>query len=141
MRIWPRSLTARLLASCWLLSSVTVGLVGGIAFWRTRDALRSAAFDRLSVIADLKEDALQVWVDAQRDATVALAALPSITTQADVLMSRPETSVDYQTARDLLTRSLVSAATSRPELVEIVLLTDVGGKVILSTNSAREGEY
>jgi class 3 adenylate cyclase/HAMP domain-containing protein len=138
---WSRSLTARLLGYFSLLSLITVALLGVVAFFRAKDALTSSVFERLSVIADLKQDALAVWVEGQRDATVALARLPSIQAQLDVLWIEPEISPEYRAAYARLSQYLVYVSTSRPELSEICILSDAGGKVIFSTNKAREGEY
>jgi class 3 adenylate cyclase/HAMP domain-containing protein len=138
---WSRSLTARLLGYFSLLSLITVALVGVVAFLRARDALKRSVFERLSVIADLKQDALAVWIDGERHATVALARVPSILSQLDVLWTEPVTSPEYRAAYARLSQYLVYVSTSRPELAEICILSDVDGKVIFSTNKAHEGEY
>jgi HAMP domain-containing protein len=140
MKLWARSLSARLLGYFSLLSLITVALVGVVTFLRAKEALTGLVFERLRLIADLKGDALAVWVEGQRDATVGLARLPSIQAQLDELWSQPAASAEYRAAYARLSQFFASASASRPELAEISILADAGGKVIFSTNKASEGE-
>ena len=55
MKFWQQSLTTKVANYFLLLSLITVGIVGSVAYFRARNALRAAAFDRLRVAATLKE--------------------------------------------------------------------------------------
>ena len=90
MKFWKKSLMARLVGYYLLLSLVTVGLVGIIAFTRAREALKQSIFNRLEAVSTLKEDALNRWIDDQRRDVVFIAWLPEVGEQAGLLLSRPE---------------------------------------------------
>lgn len=132
---------ARLVGYFSVLSFTTVTLVGTVAFVRARVELRNLVFERLSAIANLKEDALNLWVEAQREATVSLAQLSEVRSQAELILTLPENDPKYRAAHDLLSQYFNSAITSRPELEEVFILTKVGGQIRLSTNEQMEGEY
>ena len=131
----------RLVTAFSLLSLLTVSAVGAIAFFRARAVIKNLVFQRLSVTANLKEEALNLWVENQREATVSLAQLPEIREQAGLLLTRNKTDPQFQAAYRLLKRYLISAIASRSELAEVFLLTDIGGKIVISTNENSEGNY
>lgn len=124
-----------------LLSLLTVSSMGAIAFYGSRVVITRLVFDRLRATAILKQDALNLWVENQRDATIALAQLPEIRDRASVLLEQDSNSPDYIAAYIQIKRSLSSVIASRPELQEVFILSDVGGKVILSTQQQHENEY
>ncbi len=138
MRLWKRSLLARLVGYFLLLSLATVSLVGLIAYIRAREALKQSVFDRLGAVATLKEDELNRWIDDQRRDVVFIAWLPEVRAQAGLLLSRPSSDPDYQTAYELLTEYLKFVVTSTSDSAELLIL-DLDGHVILSTDKAREG--
>lgn len=131
----------RLVTTFSLLSLLTVSSVGAMAFLGARGVIKRLVFDRLRVTAILKEDALNLWVDNQQAATIAIAQLQEVRTQAEILLTRPETDPAFIHAYQLLGQYLSSAQASRPDLQEVFILTDIGGKILLSTNKSREGEY
>ena len=141
MKFWKKSLMARLVIYFLLLSLVTVSLVGYIAFLRAREALTQAVFDQLETATTLKEDELNRWVADQRQDVLLIAALPEVRTQAEVLLSHAESEPEYQSAYALLSDYMAAVAARKLDLQEIFILTDVGGKVILSTDKTHEGEY
>ncbi|MEH2463872.1 hypothetical protein [Nostoc sp.] len=68
MKLWNQHLTTKVASSFLFLSLVTVGVVGGFAFINARDALKQAAFEKLSAAATLKEEEITRWFeDQQRD--------------------------------------------------------------------------
>ncbi len=56
MKFWNQRLTNKAASSFLLLSLVAVSVVGGVGFVKAREALKQAAFERLSVTATLKEE-------------------------------------------------------------------------------------
>ena len=65
---WKQHLTTKVASSFLLLSLVAVGIVGGVAYWRAREALKRAALNQLQVTATLKEEEINRWFeDQQRD--------------------------------------------------------------------------
>ncbi|HET7496543.1 MAG TPA: hypothetical protein VFJ80_13980, partial [Candidatus Limnocylindrales bacterium] len=58
-RPWRRSLRTRLVAYFFLLSAITVLVVGAIAYFRATDDLTRAVYDRLDSVAANKRDSLE----------------------------------------------------------------------------------
>src|SRR6266545_3487618 len=141
MRFWTRSLMVRLVSYFLLLSLVTVSLVGYLAYTQATEALKLAVFDRLSALADVKEGELNRWVDDEVHSVVLIARLPDVRTQVRTLMSRPESDPSYETAHAALAAYLSALVSSEPELQEVFVLSDVGGKIIVSTQPLHEGQY
>ena len=112
MKFWKKSLMARLVGYYLVLSLVMVGLVGFVAFTRAREALKESVFNRLEAVSTLKEDVLNRWIDDQRRDVVFVAWLPEIGEQAGLLLSRPESSPEFQTAYSILSEYLKFLVTS-----------------------------
>jgi signal transduction histidine kinase/HAMP domain-containing protein len=138
MRFWKKSLMARLVGYYLLLSLVTVGLVGIVAFTRAREALKQSIFNRLEAVSTLKEDVLNRWIDDQRRDVVFIAWLPEVGEQAGLLLSRPESTPEFQTAYSILSKYLKFLVTSTSDSAELFIL-DLDGNIILSTDKSHEG--
>ncbi len=141
MGFWKKSLTARLVVNFFLLSLVTVSLVGYIAFRLSRDALTQAVFNQLETTATLKENELNRWVADQRQDVLLIAALPEVRTQAALLLNHAESEPEYQSAYTLLSEHLANVSARKLDLQEIFILSDKGGQILISTNKAHEGEH
>jgi hypothetical protein len=63
MKFWNQYFTTNITRSFLLLSLVSVGVVGGVAFFKAREALKQAAFNRLNVTATLKEEEITRWFE------------------------------------------------------------------------------
>jgi signal transduction histidine kinase len=138
MNFWKKSLMARLVVYYLLLSLTTVGLVGVIAFTQAREALKQSVFNRLEAVSTLKEDALNRWIDDQRRDVVFIAWLPEIGEQAGLLLNRPESSPEFQSAYTILSEYLKFLVTSTSDSAELFIL-DLDGNIILSTDKSHEG--
>lgn len=141
MKIWRKSLMFRLISAFSALSLVTVSSGGAIAFFRARWIIERLIFERLEVTATLKEEALNLWVENQRSAVAALAQLPEIRDRASSLLSSTASETEANSAYTEIQEFLTSTATTRPELKELFILTDVGGQIVASTEPGREGLY
>lgn len=141
MKFLKKSLMARLGIYFLLLSVVVMGLVGYITFMRAREALKQSAFNRLSAIATLKEGELNRWIGDQYQDLLFIAQLAEVRDQAEILLSHEPTEPEYQEAYASLSKYLLFIVATKPDLQEILILTDVGGKIVVSTDKAHEGEY
>lgn len=139
MKFWKRSLLARLVLSYLLLSLLTVGLVGFIAFIQAREALRASIFERLNGVATLKSNELNRWVNDQLRDILFIASLPTIQIQGEILFNQPQTAPAYQVAYTALSTYLAAVIAEKPGLQEIFIL-DMKGNVIISTEPAHVGE-
>jgi GAF domain-containing protein/HAMP domain-containing protein len=141
MKFFKKSLMARLVIYFLLLSVVVMSLVSHIAFVQAKETLTQSTYDRLSAIATLKEDELNQWVNTQRQDVRFITQLSEVQGHAEALLTREETEPEYQAAYNFLTDYLTSIIASKTDLQEIFILTDVGGKIVLSTDKTHEGEY
>ncbi len=141
MAFWSRSLRLRLISYFALLSCLTVFSVGLLTFLGARILITRLVFDRLRVSALLKEEAINLWIDNQRDATIAIGQLNDIRNALPLLLLDDRRNLASAQAYSEVKQTLNSALASRPELAEVLILSKTGGKVILSTNPDREGEY
>ncbi|MEM8722279.1 MAG: response regulator [Cyanobacteria bacterium P01_G01_bin.39] len=139
MKLPQLSLTTKIANYFLMLALITVSIVGGVAYFRARGALKQAAFDRLNVAATLKEQEIARWFeDKQRD-FLQTTQLPDVQSNLEILLNS-EDEEDRQEAYLVLDRYLTRINQIKPSLREIFVL-DRSNKIILSTNKEREGEY
>ncbi len=125
-------LTTKVASLFLLWSLVAMGIVGGVAFFRAREALKQAAFNQLSVAATLKEEEITRWFQDREQDFLAIARLPEI---------RQLKAQNYDLATSKrLSNYLVEIVQTKPDFQEIFIL-DRTNKVILSTNKLHEGQY
>ncbi|MBP0018596.1 MAG: HAMP domain-containing protein [Cyanobacteria bacterium SBLK] len=128
---------SRLIGAFSLLSLVTVSSAGAIAFFRGRAEIEKLVFERLEVTATLKEEALNLWVDNQRNAVASLARVPEIRDLVEDLLTSEERETNYNTLHEYLD----SVLATKPEFLELFILSDIGGRILISTERDREGQY
>ena len=139
MKLPQLSLTTKIANSFLLLALITVSIVGGVAYFRARGALKQAAFDRLNVAATLKEQEIARWFeDRQRD-FLHTTQTPDVRANLDILLNSGD-KLAKRRAYQVLEEYLFRVSQIKPSLREISIL-DRSNKIILSTNKAREGEY
>ena len=110
-----------------------------MAYFRAREALKQAAFDRLSVAATLKEGEITRWFEDQQRDFLQTTQMPDVQANLDILLnSRNEEA--KQKAYQILKQYLNRLNQIKPSLKEIYVL-DRSNKIILSSNQQREGEY
>ncbi|MEY4518534.1 MAG: hypothetical protein RLZZ499_1133 [Cyanobacteriota bacterium] len=139
MKLPQLSLTTKIANYFLLLALITVSIVGGVAYFRARAALKQAAFDRLSVAATLKEGEITRWFEDQQRDFLHTTQMPDVQANLDILLnSRNEEA--KQKAYQILKQYLNRLNQIKPSLKEIYVL-DRSNKIILSSNQQREGEY
>ncbi len=141
MRFWRRSLLARLVISFLLLTWLVVSLVTGFTFAQAREALTNSIFEHLATIAGQKEDALQRWIDIQREDIHFVAAMPGIPAQVETLLTAEPASPEYQAAYNRLAKALAAVIDRKLDVQEVFILSDPGGKILYSTQKENEGKY
>jgi signal transduction histidine kinase/CheY-like chemotaxis protein len=140
MKFWEQNITAKVASFFLLLSLLTVGGVGGVAFNNARDALKQAAFNRLSVTATLKEDEITRWFEDQERDFFLVTQFPDIQQHLKTILSTSPTDRAFQASHATLVRYLTDVATIKPNLSEISVL-DRSNRIIVSTNPVRQGQY
>ncbi|MBE9040971.1 cache domain-containing protein, partial [Oscillatoriales cyanobacterium LEGE 11467] len=141
MKFWKHSLMSRLVGRFSLLSMVAVFGVGAIAFWQAKSTLETLVLEHLEVSATLKASALDRWVRHRREETMALAALPELRDRTDILRSADEASAEFVAARAEIQKILRSAVVGRSDWVQVAVLSGGEGKIWVSTDRSRQGEY
>ena len=141
MRFWNRSLMARLVSYFLLLSLVIVALAGALASIGGREAFKQSVAERLQVIAALEKDQLYRWVEHQRQDLVLLASSPMVRSLAEPLLQPDAAPAEAQAAYARLQDYLTATLAIKPDLKEIFILGDVGGRIVLSTDQSHEGIY
>ncbi len=142
MKLWTKSLMSRLVVYFLLLLLVTVFCVGAIAFTHARATIRDLVVEQLEVSAKLKEEALNRWLNHQREATISLAQLPQVRTSTQVLLSADRSSPEFKQADAQIQQVLTSALVVHPdELQEILILSRQTGQILFSTDTRHSGQY
>ncbi len=141
MRFWQKSLRTRLTLYMLLLFVVPVIAVAILAYQQGRSALLDSTFNRLETTATLKENDIQRWVSSQKNLVRLLARDPIFDTYGPILLTLDEEDPAFQTAHDALYRYLNGALVESPDVLEFAILSNVGGKVLLSTTPEHEGNF
>lgn len=140
MKFWNQHLTIKVASSFLFLSLVTVGVVGGFAFLNAREALKQAAFERLSAAATLKEEEITRWFEDQQRDFLLVTQFPDVQRNFQILLNSKASEADYRNAYKVLSDYLTNMVEIKPSLGEISIL-DRSNRIILSTNKQREGQY
>jgi len=140
LRLWNKSLTARLTGTFFILSLLAVILAGGLAYAEARKSLTASVYERLQAAAALRETSLNRWMDEQRLSMVFVTSIPEVRRQSGVLFNAPPSSAEGQAAYQILQQYLRSVVSGLAELDELLIL-NLDGKVLLSTRQDHEGQY
>lgn len=139
MKLPQLSLTTKIANYFLLLALITVSMVGGVAYFRARGALKQAAFDRLNVAATLKEQEIARWFeDRQRDFLHA-TQMPDVQRNLKILLGSEDIEAKQKAYR-VLDEYLTEIVRLKPSQREIFIL-DRSNKIVVSTNKEREGDY
>ncbi|MEH2302014.1 MAG: ATP-binding protein [Nostoc sp.] len=140
MKLWNQHLTTKVASSFLFLSLVTVGIVGGFAFINARDALKQAAFEKLSAAATLKEEEITRWFEDQQRDFLLVTQFQDGQNNFQILLNSKASDANYRNAYKVLSNYLTDMAKIKPSLGEIYII-DRSNRIILSTNKQREGQY
>lgn len=140
MQSWNQHLTTKVASSFLLLSLVAAGVVGGVAFFKAREALKQAAFNRLSVAATLKEEEIARWFEDQQRDFLLTTHFPDVQRNLKILFSSKYSNANYLAAYKILSDYLMGVAQMKPGFREIFIL-DRSNRVIVSTDKTHEGQY
>lgn len=137
---WKQHLTTKIASYFLLLSLVSVGTVGGVAFLKARDDLKKAAFDRLNVAATLKEEEITRWFEDQQRDFLLTTQFPDVQAKLNKILSDDLTVSDYHKTSSILLNYFQKVKGVKPNLEEISIL-DRTNKIIISTNKTLINQY
>ena len=139
MKLPQLSLTTKIANYFLLLSLITVSIVGGVAYFRAKEALKQAAFDRLNVAATLKEQEIARWFEDRQGDFLQTTQMPDVQNNLNILLNSNDDKAKQQ-AYLVLDRYFARIGKIKPSLREIFIL-DRTNKIIFSTDKKREGKY
>ena len=139
MKFPQLSLTTKISHYFLLLALIVVGIVGGVAYFRARKALKEAAFERLDIAATLKEKEITRWFEERQQDFLLTTQMPDVRTNLDILLNSDANAAKDRAYR-VLSHYLQTVSQIKPSLREIFIL-DRSNRIILSTNKEREGDY
>jgi hypothetical protein len=137
-RPFRRSLRARLVGSFLLLSTVTVIVVGAVAYVRATGDLTDSLYDRLDAVAGIKADALDRWIAEQTRNVVFVGRMPGVGDDARTFLDDAATAAD-RTAAEARLREVFKTVVSQTADAEEIYVLDLDGTVRLSTLGVHEG--
>ncbi|GAB4494619.1 MAG: hypothetical protein OHK0052_00100 [Anaerolineales bacterium] len=146
MNFWNRSLLGRLVVYFLVLTIVSLGIISYIAFLQARATLTNSVYERLNAVVSVKEGEVTRWVNDQAQQVALFANSPDMRSSASTVLSAPldedvTQNPRYAGAYQRLSNYLNAVQQSTPNLQEIFLLTDIGGKIIVSTQKNNEGQF
>jgi PAS domain S-box-containing protein len=139
MKLWANSLRARLVGYFGILSLVMTSSVGAIAFIQAKIYIENNIYQDLTNQINLKEKALQNWIDTQIDNISSFAKLSGITNNVQLLLNNSPSSPVYQQGKRELTKYINSVLIGQPEIQEVFII-NLEGKVIFANTAKKEGE-
>ncbi len=140
MKFWKQQLTTKIASSFLLLSLITVGVVGGVAFFSAKEALQESALNKLSVAATLKEEEITRWFEEQKQDFLLVIEFPDVKDKISRILEPKTSKSESQAIGEILYRYLREVNKVKPTLQEISIL-DRTNKIIISTNKKRLGKY
>ena len=135
-----RSLVSRLVLWFLAVSCLTVIVVGSLSYYRARSALVSDVYDRLEATIDLKEDALDKWIEEKIDAIMFIKTQPEVRDSATILLSGRE-GENLSDAYNVLFGVFQVMHVNMPDFYEISLLSPSGGEILVSSRLESQGDF
>ncbi len=132
--------TAQIARSFFLLSMLTVSMVGTVAYVRGRSALKEAAFSRLTMTATLKEKEISRWLVSCEEDFLIIADFPTVRQDMQMLLDSEPGSSSYEAAYARLSGYFAEVSKKKPKFTEISI-QNRANEIVLSTNPVLEGTY
>lgn len=141
MRVLRTSLTARLIIYFLSLSAVIITLIVAVSFANVRNTLTRSIYQQMDAVSTLKEDELNRWIQDKTEEIVFFSQRAELAWNLLTLDAYDEDTTLYRSAYNNLTAILRNEGGSLASFQEIFLLSPVGGKILVSTVPANEGQY
>ncbi|MDP1545369.1 MAG: GAF domain-containing protein [Anaerolineales bacterium] len=141
MRVLRTSLTARLIIYFLSLSAIIIALIVAVSFANVRNTLTRSIYQQLDSVSTLKADELNRWILDKQNEIVFLSQRSELSGNLLTLSIYEEDTSFYEAAYNRLSVTLVAQSKNLTSFQELFLLSPVGGKVLVSTLQANEGQY
>jgi signal transduction histidine kinase/DNA-binding response OmpR family regulator len=134
------SITAKIARSFFLLALLTISMVGIVAYVGGRNALRQAAFSRLTMTATLKEKEISRWLVSCEEDFLLIAEFPTVREDIRTLLETSSETLEHQAAYQRLGAYFAEISKKKPKFTEISL-QNRANQILLSTDPKLEGTY
>ncbi|MGC9348089.1 MAG: GAF domain-containing protein [Anaerolineae bacterium] len=141
MRPPLRNLTTRAILLLSLCLVIGLCVVSAGVYVGLRNSRRESLLEELTLTASNKTGELSRWVQMQRYQLSSLATSSVVRAWAEVLSTKDESQPGYREAYASLSALYVNAVREQPGLRTLSLLRSPDGRVVISTDPTREGEY
>ncbi len=139
MKLWKKSLMGKLIISFLFPSILIVSLVAIMAYDRANAVFKREIFTRLNILAEVKENAVDRWIEEHRQTVIWTTQLYDVKYQLPLMLQYEKGDAQYKFSHSKILNTLENVIRNKPSLQEIFILTEEG-KVIVSTAPEREGE-
>lgn len=140
IKFWKKSLLVQIVGSFSVLSFGTISLISCVAFVQSRASLKKSVFDRLTIVASLKENELSRWLKDRRNTLLSLNQISDIQTATQALLTADKSSSVYNASLETLKISFSDFIRNSSDYREIFILSR-GSRVLMSTTSDNIGRY
>jgi signal transduction histidine kinase/CheY-like chemotaxis protein len=140
MKHWKQRRTAKISSAFLALALLTVAIVGGVSFFRAREALKDAVFSQLNVAASLKQQEIDRWFEERERDFLILIQSPEAQDDFKILLQTPPKTPDYEAAYQRLIRYFQTVTALKPSFKQIAILNR-SNRTLLSTDRALMDKY
>jgi PAS domain S-box-containing protein len=135
-----RSLRALILRNFLLLALSLSAILIAVGAVMGFQEMRRAVVDRLQIVADLKQQQIERWMDDRAADLSVLAVNPTLVSRLEVLNEQGEASVDYREAYSDLWVQLTDVLRYKLAFTELFVLDADSGITLVSTDPLNEGD-
>lgn len=132
------TIRTRLLISFGAIALLVAAATAITSAWVTLQSEQRRVVDQLASTAALRERDIESWLDTLASDTAFLLNTEQTTERAQALLQAPSQSVSYEYVRQQLIERFAAHVEQTGQFEELFLL-DKQGKVVLSTDPARQG--
>ncbi len=133
-----QSLQFQVLSLALLLTSLLAIVIGVFAYFQVIAVVTADTSDKLTAIAQVKENNLNRWVDEQKRNLVLIAALPEVRSEAGRLTALQTSPASRQQAARILSTYFTTVINTTVDVQEILLL-DSSGVVLIASSPQHVG--
>jgi PAS domain S-box-containing protein len=137
MKLWAKSLRARLVGYFALLSLVMTFGVGAIAFIQAKTYIENFIYQDLEDTINLKEKELLDWIGQQKNTVISLAKSPKIKDNVQLLLNNSEFSSKYQSPEQELIKYINNTLADKTEIRELFIIS-LQGEIIFSSKGEKD---
>lgn len=138
---WYSGVTFKLTRLFVLFVLLPTALLSGVTYQFGSVAFEKAATDKLESAISLKERSIATWFDEEKNFIRVVAHDALVADQGVKLLAMSGADPSYSETYAVVVAHLQTILASKSDLLRISILSDVGGREILSTDATQVGRY